>query len=56
MAEKSKKESRTKGDLLSTVIGICEGPADLAEEHDKYAYEYIHYEQAGLGFKIMPKW
>jgi hypothetical protein len=39
MDEKSKKKSRAKGDLLSSVIGICEGPADLAERHDKYAYE-----------------
>lgn len=39
MDEKSKKESRAKGDLLSSVIGICEGPADLAERHDIYAYE-----------------
>jgi hypothetical protein len=39
MDEKSKKESRAKGDLLSSVIGICEGPTDLAEKHDKYAYE-----------------
>ena len=39
MDEKGKKESRAKGDLLSSVIGICEGPADLAERHDKYAYE-----------------
>ena len=39
MDEKSKKGSKAKGDLLSTVIGICEGPADLAERHDKYAYE-----------------
>lgn len=39
MDEKSKRESRAKGDLLSSVIGICEGPSDLAERHDKYAYE-----------------
>lgn len=39
MDEKSKKGSKAKGNLLSTVIGICEGPADLAERHDKYAYE-----------------
>jgi len=23
---------------LDKVIGICEGPRDLAERHDKYAY------------------
>lgn len=23
---------------LDKVIGICEGPHDLAEKHDKYAY------------------
>lgn len=23
---------------LSQVIGICEGPSDLAERHDKYVY------------------
>jgi hypothetical protein len=25
-------------DALSSVIGICEGPHDLAEKHDSYAY------------------
>jgi hypothetical protein len=25
-------------DALSKVIGICEGPADLADKHDSYAY------------------
>ena len=25
-------------DPLDKVIGICEGPRDLAERHDKYAY------------------
>ena len=39
MDEKSKTKSWAKGDLLYSVIGICEGPADLAERHDKYAYE-----------------
>jgi hypothetical protein len=39
MDEKGKKESRAKRNLLSSVIGICEGPADLADRHDKYAYE-----------------
>ena len=33
--EGGKKE---KGDPLSKVIGICEGPSDLAERHDKYVY------------------
>jgi hypothetical protein len=27
-----------KTDALSGVIGICEGPQDLAEKHDSYAY------------------
>jgi hypothetical protein len=27
-----------KADALSSVIGICEGPQDLAEKHDNYAY------------------
>ena len=25
-------------DSLAKVIGICEGPSDLAERHDKYVY------------------
>ena len=25
-------------DILSEVIGICEGPPDLAENHDRYVY------------------
>lgn len=25
-----------KADALSSVIGICEGPQDLAEKHDNY--------------------
>ena len=29
-------EERRKKDVLSNVIGICEGPPDLAERHDKY--------------------
>ena len=29
---------REKADPLSQVIGICEGPSDLAERHDKYVY------------------
>lgn len=33
-------ESMEKGraEPLSQVIGICEGPSDLAERHDKYIY------------------
>lgn len=27
-----------KADALSSVIGICEGPQDLAEKHDSCAY------------------
>ena len=27
-----------KADALSRVIGICEGPQDLAEKHDSYYY------------------
>lgn len=27
-----------KADALSKVIGICEGPEDLAEKHDSHAY------------------
>jgi len=29
---------KQKADALSSVIGICEGPRDLAEKHDSYAY------------------
>jgi len=32
------EEERSKKDVLSDVIGICEGPPDLAERHDKYVY------------------
>ncbi|MEM3564993.1 MAG: DUF2281 domain-containing protein [Candidatus Jordarchaeaceae archaeon] len=32
--EKEKEEK----DLLENVIGICEGPPDLAERHDNYVY------------------
>ncbi len=32
------EEERRKKDVLSDVIGICEGPPDLAERHDKYVY------------------
>jgi hypothetical protein len=36
---KGKERSKVKGDLLSSAIGICEGPTDLAKVHDKYTYE-----------------
>jgi len=29
---------KEKEDPLSKVIGICEGPSDLAERHDRYVY------------------
>jgi len=32
------EEKREGGDPLTKVIGICEGPSDLAERHDKYVY------------------
>ena len=31
-------EKKEKGDSLVKAIGICEGPSDLAERHDKYVY------------------
>ncbi len=31
-------EEKREEDPLSKVIGICEGPSDLAEKHDKYIY------------------
>lgn len=33
-----KKGKKEESDPLSKVIGICEGPSDLAERHDKYVY------------------
>ncbi|MBE9593820.1 MAG: hypothetical protein IMF19_10110, partial [Proteobacteria bacterium] len=33
--EEKKKEEE---DPLTKVIGICEGPSDLAERHNKYVY------------------
>ena len=36
---KSKERSKVEGDLLSSAIGICEGPTNLAEMHNKYPYE-----------------
>jgi endonuclease III-like uncharacterized protein len=39
LESKRKRLSRVKEDPLSKTIGICEGPSDLAEKHNKYAYE-----------------
>ena len=36
--KEEKKENKEKGDLFAKAIGICEGPSDLAERHDKYVY------------------
>ena len=36
---KRKERSKVEGDLLSSAIGICVGPTDLAKMHDKYTYE-----------------
>ena len=36
---KRKERSKVEGDLLSSAIGVCEGPTDLAKMHDKYTYE-----------------
>jgi len=33
-----KEEKKGEGDLFAKAIGICEGPSDLAEGHDKYIY------------------
>ncbi len=38
---KAKKEMPVTDDVtakLLSVVGICEGPPDLADEHDKYLY------------------
>lgn len=32
------EKEKLRKDVLSGVIGICEGPPDLAERHDKYVY------------------
>ena len=32
------EEKKEEEDPLSKVIGICEGPSDLAERHNKYVY------------------
>ena len=39
LESKRKKLSIVKEDPLSKTIGICEGPSDLAEKHDKYVYK-----------------
>ncbi|MEA1994241.1 MAG: DUF2281 domain-containing protein [Euryarchaeota archaeon] len=36
--KRKKKPQKKKEDLLSSVIGICEGPSDLSESHDTYVY------------------
>jgi len=36
--EEKKTSRKRKPDALSQVIGICEGPSDLAGKHDRYAY------------------
>ncbi len=38
LESKRKRLSRVKEDPLSKTIGICEGPSDLAEKHNKYVY------------------
>jgi len=35
---KRKRLAEKKEDSLSKIIGICEGPSDLAEKHNKYVY------------------
>ena len=37
LLQRQKTARKHKLDTLSQVIGICEGPPDLAEEHDSYA-------------------
>ena len=37
LVEEEEKEGEG-GDPFTKVIGICEGPSDLAERHDKYLY------------------
>jgi hypothetical protein len=39
LESKRKRLSIVKEDPLSKTIGICEGPSDLAENHDKYVYK-----------------
>ena len=38
LESKRKKLSGVKEDPLSKTIGICEGPSDLAQKHNKYVY------------------
>ncbi|MEM2145194.1 MAG: DUF2281 domain-containing protein [Candidatus Jordarchaeaceae archaeon] len=35
---KTVEKKKEKKDPLEDVIGICEGPPDLAERHDNYVY------------------
>jgi len=39
LESKRQRLSIVKEDPLSKTIGICEGPSDLAEKHDKYVYK-----------------
>ena len=41
-AKRKVEEGNVEGDPLARVIGICEGPPDLAERHDKYVYVCIN--------------
>ena len=36
--EERRGDKRRKGDVMARAIGICEGPSDLADKHDSYAY------------------
>lgn len=38
LIDEKKIARKRKPDALSDVIGICEGPIDLAEKHDSYVY------------------
>jgi hypothetical protein len=38
LESKRKRLHRKKEDPLSKTIGICEGPTDLADKHNKYVY------------------
>ena len=38
VVEEKKKGKWERDDPLTKVLGICEGPSDLAERHDKYVY------------------
>ena len=39
LEDRSRLRPKKKTDILSRVIGTCEGPADLADIHDRCAYE-----------------